>query len=175
MRRVLMVVAGVVVLALGLLGASAASDQPHRYFRDAVVVDASREEIWSLLTDFAGYEAWNPYITRGTGVARVGAESELTFQPEGGDAETTTVEVLIVRPRRKLEWRSRMAVPGLLDHEQIFRVIPVTPGRWRIAHEARFEGLLAPFADIDDERAGLERMLEALAERAGRPVPRSAS
>jgi hypothetical protein len=57
-------------------------------------------------------------------------------------------------------------VPGLLDHEQIFRVLPLGPTRFRLVQEARFEGLLAPFANLDGERRGLATMVEALAKRA---------
>jgi hypothetical protein len=154
------------------LVASAAVDQPHRYYRQAVVVEAPREAIWSLLTDFDRYSEWNPYITRASGTPRVGAELDLHLEPAGEAVEDHTAKVLIVRgPRRKIEWESRLVapVPGVLDHEQIFRVLPTDdPGRWRIVSEARFEGLLAPFADLDGEREGLERMVAALAERARR-------
>ena len=74
--------------------------------------------------------------------------------------------MLIVHPRRKFEWQTRTFAPGVLDHEQIFRVIPAGPNRWRIVQEARFEGVLAPFVDLDGERRGLARMLRALADRA---------
>ena len=44
--------------------------------------------------------------------------------------------------------------PGVLDHEQIFRVIPRRAPAGGSSQEARFEGLLAPFVDLDDERRG---------------------
>jgi hypothetical protein len=46
----------------------------------------------------------------------------------------------------------------VLDHEQIFRTLPVGPGRCRTVHEARCEGVLAPVADVDGERRGLAAM-----------------
>jgi hypothetical protein len=170
MARALLLAGALLALAAAALGASAVLDQPHRYYREAVEVEAPRAAIWSLLTDFDGYAEWNPYITRASGVARVGEEVELRLEPPGEEAESHTATVLIVRPRRKIEWETRLVVPfpGVLDHEQIFRVLPLGGNRWRIVSEARFEGLLAPFADVDGERAGLERMIEALAERAPR-------
>ena len=154
------------MLAGAVLAASALVDQPSRYYRDVVVVEAPRELIWDVLTDFEAYDEWNPYVTRATGTASEGADLELTLDASDEEAEDAAAEVLIVHPRRKLEWRTRVLVPGLLDHEQIFRVLPLGPRRFRVVQEARFEGLLAPFADLDGERRGLVTMIEALAERA---------
>jgi hypothetical protein len=165
-RRALLIAAAVVVLAGSALATSALADQPSRYYRDAVVVEAPRELIWDVLTDFEAYGEWNPYVTRANGTAAEGAELELTVDAADEEAEDATAEVLIVHPRRKLEWRTRVLAPGLLDHEQIFRVLPLGPRRFRLVQEARFEGLLAPFADLDGERRGLVSMVEALAERA---------
>ncbi len=148
--------------------ASAALDQPARYFRNAVVVEAPRPAIWSLLTDVERYGEWNPYVTAGRGSAREGSTVELTFEPSGEEPRTQKAEILILKPRRKLEWRTRQLVPGVLDHEQIFRVLPLGEDRYRVVQESRIEGVLAPLADVDAERAGLVAMLNALAERASR-------
>ena len=59
-RRLVLVLLCVPVLAVALVLASAATDQPHRYYRDAVVVEASRERIWTLLTEFDDYARVEP-------------------------------------------------------------------------------------------------------------------
>jgi hypothetical protein len=167
---VIRVTAIVVVLILLVLGGalltSAAVDQPSRHYRNAVAVEAPREAIWTLLTQFDRYHEWNPYITQASGNATVGSSVELTFGTDGGDAKRESAEVLIVHPQRKLEWRTRVVAPGVLDREQIFRVIPLEDGRWAVVQDVRFEGLFAPFADIDDDRAGLADMLDAIVELA---------
>lgn len=175
LRRTLLVLVAAVVLVAGAVLASAAVDQPSHYYRDAVVVEAPREAIWALLTDFDGYSDWNPYITSASGTPKVGSQIDLRFEPEGGDAATQTGELLVVKPRRKLEWRTRTLVPGLLDYEQVFRVLPLEPGRFRIVQEARFEGLLAPFSDLEPRHEGLARMVAALAERASASLYQSSS
>ena len=161
MRLAARVLGGLVVLALAAWALSALTDQPHRYGRDAVVVDAPPAAVWAVLTDFERYGEWNPYVTRAQGSATEGSELALRVEGDAQDAE-----VLIVRPLRKLEWRSRTLAPGLRDHEQIFRVVPLGPERVRVVSETRFEGLLAPFADLDDHRRGFQAMIRALARRA---------
>ena len=169
MRRALIVILVLALIPVGAVLASAALDEPSRHYRDAVVVDAPRSAIWALLTEFDRYDEWNPYIVDGTGSAVAGAKLELAFRTEGDvSSETEGATVLIVRPRRKLEWETRELAPGILDREQIFRVLPRDDGRWDVVQEVRLEGLLAPFADFDDDRRGLAAMLDAIAERAPR-------
>jgi hypothetical protein len=164
-RLAVFVAVAALLAAVAAVLASAVLDRPARYYRDAVVIDAPRSSIWALLTEFDRYDEWNPYITDGSGTATPGADVELSFR-SSGEADTETAEVLIVRPMRKLEWRTRVVVPGMLDREQIFRVLPREDGRWDVVQEVRLEGVLAPLTDFDDDRRGLVQMLEALAERA---------
>jgi hypothetical protein len=166
LARVAVVALAIVALAAVGVLASAALDQPSRYYRDALVIEAPRGAIWSLLTDVERYGEWNPYVIRGSGDVSEGADLSLTFRPEGGDSATRSAEVLVFHPRRKFEWRTRRFLPGVLDYEQVFRVLPLGGGRWRVVQEARIEGLLAPFEDFDDDRAALVEMLHEIAELA---------
>ncbi len=166
LRKGLFVVLLVAVLGAGAVLASAALDRPARYYRDAVVVEAPRAAIWALLTEFDRYEEWNPYITEGRGSATPDSTLELGFRA-GDSFERQSAKVLIVRPMRKLEWETRTLVPGLLDREQIFRVLPMNRSdRWLVVQEVRLEGLLAPVSDFDADRAGLVAMLAAIRELA---------
>lgn len=168
MRRIVLALVLFGMLGAGGLLVSAALDEPSREYRHAVVVEAPREAIWALLTQFDRYDEWNPYITEASGDATEGSSIDLAFATGDGDAEKATAEVLISRPMRKLEWRTRQLVPGLLDREQIFRVIPRGPGRYVVLQDVRLEGVLAPFSDFADDRAGLRAMLAAIAELAPR-------
>ena len=163
LRWSLIGLAAVAAIVVAAVLASAALDRPARSYRDAVVVDAPRAAIWSLLTEFDRYHDWNPYITEARGTATAGSTIELGFRTGSAEVETRSAKVLIVRPRRKLEWETRVVAPGLLDREQVFRVLPMRSGRWLVVQEVRLEGVLAPFADFDDDRAGLVRMLKAIA------------
>jgi hypothetical protein len=165
-RRLLLALGALLAVAVVAVLASAATDQPHRYFRDAVVAQAPCAVAWEVVTGFDRYDEWNPYLVRARGKAAEGASLDLDARPPGEDAEELDAEVIVVRPGRKLEWETRTVVPGVLDHEQIFRTLSDGPRRCRIVHEARFEGVLAPLADVDGERRGLAAMIAALARRA---------
>ena len=151
------------VVAAGILAVSVVFDTPSRTFYAEVVVEAPREEIWRTLTDFNRYDEWNPYITSASGRAVPGATVTMSVRGRNGETTEREAEVQIVDPGRKIEWRSRRFAPGVLDRERTFRVLPTdTPGRWRVTHVLRVEGLGTPFIDRDEERAGGAAMLEAL-------------
>jgi hypothetical protein len=78
-------------------------------------------------------------------------------------------DVVTVKHLRKLYWRCRdHAMPGLLDREHVFRLLPVAPGReeFRLVYDGRWEGVLVPFTELRNRKAGYLRMLLALKQRA---------
>jgi hypothetical protein len=164
--RVAALVGLVVVVLAAATFASAALDRPATTVHEELVIAAPRQLVWQLLTDFKGYEDWNPFITRAEGAARIGATVRLRLEPQSGGAEDVESEVLDVKVLRKLRWRSRKYVPGLLDEEHTFRVLPLGPDRVRLVYLGRFEGLLQPFADLEERKRGYERMVRALRDRA---------
>ncbi|HEX8861704.1 MAG TPA: SRPBCC family protein [Actinomycetes bacterium] len=46
-------------------------------------IKATPERVWQVLTDFAAYPDWNPFITRASGTARPSERLHLRMQPPG--------------------------------------------------------------------------------------------
>jgi hypothetical protein len=166
LSRALAVLVLLVFFAGCVLLASAVLDRPASTVREEMVVSAPRVRIWRLLTDFEQYERWNPYVVHARGDARIGNELVLTLGAE--DSDEIEPEVMDVKSQRKLRWRSRRLVPGVLDEEQTFRIIPLGNSRFRLVYEGRIEGVLAPFANTSGREQGYVRMLRALAREASR-------
>ena len=165
LRLALVVLAALVLLALAALGASAALDRPARIMMVSTAVEASKPEVWAVLTNFDDYDQWNPVITSASGEPVVGAELDLELTLPGHDPEELDAEVLIVRGDRKLRWQDRLVVPGVRDLEYEFIIQPVEPGRVVVVQLLRSEGLLAPFTDEEAGREALALIGEALVER----------
>jgi hypothetical protein len=167
--RVILLLAGA---ALGLLVAafiaSIALDRPATSVHEEMVVTAPRELVWRLLTGFDEYETWNPYITRASGEARQGERITLRLEPQHHGPQTVECEVINVKKMRKLYWRCRDHVPGLLDREHTFRLLPLGEDRIKLVYDGRWEGIFVPFADLDDRKGGYRRMTHALKLRAER-------
>jgi hypothetical protein len=56
--------------------------------RTAIDIDATAEDVWSVLADFSTYEHWNPFIRRIEGSALARGSIEIRVQPSGTKAMT---------------------------------------------------------------------------------------
>jgi hypothetical protein len=142
-----------------------------------VEVQASPERIWEVLTDFAAYQEWNPFIVRAAGQAVPGHRLELDLRLPGRRATTIRPEVLDAEPGRHLRWLGRLPVPGLFAGEHHFTIEPAGPGRSRVRQHEEFRGLLVPLLLAMIARPTLEafhQMNQALAARAEQPADRTA-
>ena len=137
-----------------------------------ISIQATPQRVWEILTDFAAYPAWNPFIPRISGPATVGSRLDVQLQPPGGRGMSMRPTVLAVTPSRELRWLGHLGVPGLFDGEHRFRIEPLETDRVRFIQEERFTGLLASLVMRFIEhgtRQGFEAMNQALKARAEQP------
>ena len=166
-RRLLFVLGLVLAMLAVLIVVATALDRPATTVHEETIVNAPRRLVWQLLTDFDGYQSWNPYVTRANGEARTGEQLALRLDPEHEEAQDVVCDVITVKEVRKLYWRCRNHdVPGVLDREHTFRLLPIDADRIRLVYDGRWEGVLVPFVDLDDRKSGYRRMILALKERA---------
>ena len=138
--------------------------------RREIEIEASAERVWRLLTDFARFPKWNPFIRRASGNLKPGQRLEVNIQPSGANGMTFRPTVLKAESGRELLWIGHLLIPGLFDGEHIFTIEPIGPDRVRFVQREIFTGLLVPlFArglDTDTQRGFDERnqALKAQAE-----------
>lgn len=137
--------------------------------RTGIHIDAPPEAVWRILTDFARYPDWNPFIPRAEGPVREGATIEVRIEPPGGRGMTFRPALTRVTPNRELRWLGHLWIPKLFDGEHIFELHPSEAGGTRFVQRENFGGLLVPLVWGSMEtstRRGFEAMNEALKERA---------
>jgi hypothetical protein len=137
--------------------------------RTEIDIAASAARVWDVLTDFAAYPDWNPFIRRIEGVLVPRARLLVRIQPPGGRAMTFRPTVLRVEPERELAWRGRTLIPGLFDGEHHFKLEPRSVDSVRFVHGEHFSGVLVPVLRRSLEtttRQGFEAMNAALKTRA---------
>jgi hypothetical protein len=145
-----------------------------KQLRAQVDIQASPQRVWEVLTDFAAYPDWNPFIVQARGSARVGERLTNRMQPVGGRAITFRPTVLEADPGRRLRWLGRLVAPGIFDGEHSFTIQPLGDGQVRLVQQERFGGLLAPLMARSLDRhtlPGFELMNQALKHHAEQPQP----
>jgi hypothetical protein len=136
-----------------------------RVIRTETSIDASPASVWEVLTDFAGYPEWNPFITNAEGTLAVGEILTLRMMP-GGKPQTFTPEVRVVRENEELRWLGALRWPWLFSAEHRFALTPVGDGT-RLVHSEVFRGLLVPLlrTTIDQTERDFRKLNAALKER----------
>ena len=132
-------------------------------------IQASPQRVWEVLTDFAAYPDWNPFIPRISGLLETGSRLDVQIQPPGGRGMRMRPTVLAAAPSQELRWLGHLGVPGLFDGEHRFRIEPLGSNRVRFVQDERFTGLLTPLVLRFIERGtrqGFEAMNQALKARA---------
>ena len=108
-------------------------------FEHSVTARASRERVWALWTDVAGWPSWNP------GVGRVQLDEPVTegatgtIRAVGGPASTFKV-LTIERPQRFVTEASERLVRLRFEHE----LADVEDGQLLITHRVRMTGPATP-------------------------------
>ena len=132
-----------------------------------IEIAAPPGRVWGVLTDFARFPEWNPFIIRIEGTPEPGALLRVEIKPPGRSAMTFTPKILAARPGEELRWRGRLLLPGIFDGEHAFE-LEDQGGTCSFRQSERFSGLLVPLlggALVATER-GFEAMNAALKRRA---------
>ncbi|GAT70165.1 cyclase/dehydrase [Planomonospora sphaerica] len=142
--------------------------RPHAV-RTEIEIAVSPERVWRVLTDFAAYPEWNPFIVSAEGEPRAGATLTNRLSNNGGTM-TFSPTVLAAVPARELRWIGRFVMPGVVDGEHYFVIEDLGGGRTRLVHGETFTGALVPFAggalDVEGGFAAMNAALKARAEQA---------
>jgi hypothetical protein len=132
-------------------------------------IHASAEQVWAILTDFASFPQWNPFIHRLSGQAQTGNRLTMRIQPSGARSVSSRPTVLKAEPNSELRWRERFLVPGLLDVEHVFIIEPLGTNHVRFTQREISTGLLVSLRaqrHNTNVRRGFREMNQALKLRA---------
>lgn len=135
--------------------------------RTTADIHASPDRVWEVLTDFAAYPEWNPFITRARGELEIGERLELRIEPPGGMARTIRPLVIETEPNRELRWVEGW-LGGLLDGHHAFTIVAKGENRTHVVHRETFTGLGVPVfrAMLETNlREGFDAMNRALKAR----------
>lgn len=136
--------------------------------RTEIVINASKERVFSIITGLAAYEEWNPFIIRSKGDPVEGARLVNTMR-NGGGTITFKPKVVKVEKNKAFEWLGSLIVKGLFDGHHYFHIEEISPEQVNLVHGENFSGLLSSFLlkKIGDQtRQNFIAMNQALKARA---------
>jgi hypothetical protein len=143
-----------------------------RTIETEITIQGTPERVWSVLTGFADYPQWNPFVREISGSPTEGERLRVRIEPPGGSAMTFTPMVKVASAGRELRWLGNLLVPGLFDGEHRFEIEARGDGTVRFRQAEEFRGLLVPLlpsAMYEKTARGFDAMNRALKERVERP------
>ena len=123
-----------------------------------VIINASKESIWKVLTDFPKYSEWNSFMVSIEGPLKVGGklrnvmvleEKEQVFNPR----ITKIIEY------KQLEWIGSLPI-GLFNGRHYFIIEEISNGQCKLIHGEIFTGWLHKMIMNKIGEKTLERFLE---------------
>ena len=136
-----------------------------------ILIQASPEKVWKILTDFDNYPTWNPFIKSIKGQPAVGSKIIARIEPPDAQGMTFKPKVLAFDINREFRWLGHFLFAGLFDGEHKFELIDNKNGTTTFRQSEKFRGILLPlFIKMLDNNTirGFEAMnkkLKALAEQ----------
>ena len=135
--------------------------------RNELLIQASPEEVWKVLTDLGKHAEWNPLICHAEGKVEVGQKVKVLARTASRDMSFNCL-VVKVEPNRAFQWVWHVVLPFLLKGEHIFKIEPVDEDSVRYIDQEIFKGLLLPFLTKDlatNSKDAMVAMGYALKER----------
>lgn len=136
--------------------------------RTEITINAPADRVWSILTDFSRFEAWNPLIRRIDGEVAAGKRLKIRIELPSGMAMSLKPVITRLTPLRELRWIGRLLVVGLFDGEHIFEIESLEDKTVKFVHRECFRGILVPLVWNYMEksiRQGYHEMNAALKKR----------
>ena len=139
-----------------------------REISSSIDISAPPGRVWQILTDFAFYPDWNPFIEEIAGPLKVGERLHVRIRPPGGKSMTFKPTILTVEENRKIHWLGRLLLPGLFDGEHHLEISPMGSGS-SFRQAEKFSGILVRViggGTFEQTQRGFAQMNEALKQRA---------
>ncbi|MBS4027465.1 MAG: SRPBCC domain-containing protein [Ignavibacteriales bacterium] len=132
-----------------------------------IEINSSAENVWNILTDFEGYEKWNPLITNAEGEAIKGAKLKIEVTMNGKPMKFSP-KVLVAEKNIELRWIGKVVSKKFFAGEHIFIIAPLGKNKILFIHGEKFSGVLLKTQKnmLDGVEKGFEEMNVALKRRA---------
>ncbi len=136
-----------------------------------VLINATPEKVWAILTDFENYPNWNPFIKLIKGEVKIGNKIIVKIEPPEAKGMTFKPKILTFETNKELSWLGHLLFAGLFDGKHKFELIDNGDGTTTFRQSEKFKGVLVPLfkKQLDNNtKKGFEEMNRKLKEIAER-------
>lgn len=140
----------------------------NKQIKTEIIINASKEKVWDVLTNFSQYPQWNPFIVSVEGELAKGKKLKNTLR-NGNKNMVFKPTILSVVPYRYFDWLGSLVVKGLFDGHHYFAIEELAPAQVKLTHGETFSGLLSTTIlkkISEDTRNNFIRMNQAVKTRA---------
>ena len=109
-----------------------------------IIINASKEKVWDILTNFSDYAKWNPFIVDVQGTLAAGNTLTNTMR-NGNKTFVFKPKVLNVTLYKYFDWIGSLFIKGIFDGHHYFEIEELTPTQVKLNHGEQFSGLLSSF------------------------------
>jgi hypothetical protein len=155
---------GGVIAAAVLLSFSLASAARAEEVITQIAIAAPPAKVWAILTDFASFPSWNPFIRHIEGPLTVGGVITADLHTTNLKPRTVNAKILVVDPLHQLRWQG--SLPGLFSGEHYWILKSRADGGTDLVQGEVFRGVLVPFIKPERLRVDYEAMNTAMKARA---------
>ncbi len=129
-----------------------------------IIINASAEKVWQVLSNFEEHQNWNPFIKSIKCNGNVGDSLTVTLCPPGGNAMTFKPTLLKFDENKELRWKGKVGIKGIFDGEHYFIIEKISDSQTKFIHGEIFSGILVGFMKgiLDKSELGFALMNEAL-------------
>lgn len=110
-----------------------------------ILINASPEKVWKVLTDFQAYPDWNPFITSVEGEVFEGSKFKVKIQTLGASPMVFEPICLSFRENVEFSWLGKLVTRGIFDGKHCFELIKMSEGKTKFIQREEFKGVLVSF------------------------------
>ncbi len=104
-----------------------------------ILINASPEKVWAVLSNFKEYPNWNPMINALSGDMIIGKKIKIVVQ-----GMKIKPVLLVFEKNKELRWVGHLLVNGIFDGEHFFVLVDNSNGTTTFKHGEKFNGILIP-------------------------------
>lgn len=144
----------------------------------SIVIEASADKVWILLTDLDRYMNWNPFIVFARGPLIVGQRLQLRRASDRTTMLNHGTFTVIDAEEHVLSWTTRWITSKLLNTVYSFTIVPIDAGTSRFTHRETMTGLIPMLMQhgrlhtIQSFMVSKNKALKRLAENKQQRLPR---